>query len=161
MTPDVADVGEVAEQLANDRLGPPAIGALEVAVLDHGHRCMAGAPDVIAVRVDLVGEVGEQLGGAQEDTIAPTLREQVGGAEREPGDERRAGDGAENAELGLLELGPRERQARDQQGHGEADPGDRPAAGDGRPADRRAESAATEPGDQPRTPTMPTGLPIT
>ena len=32
--PDVADVAEVGEQLAHDRLGPAAVRALEVAVLD-------------------------------------------------------------------------------------------------------------------------------
>ena len=32
--PDVADVAEVAQQLAHDRLGLPAVGTLEVAVLD-------------------------------------------------------------------------------------------------------------------------------
>ena len=34
VAPDVADVAEVGEQLADDRLGPAAVGALEVAVLD-------------------------------------------------------------------------------------------------------------------------------
>ena len=50
--PDVADVAEVGEQLAHDRLGLPAVGALEVAVLDHGDRGVGRAADVVAVRVD-------------------------------------------------------------------------------------------------------------
>jgi hypothetical protein len=36
--PDVADVPEVAQELANDGFGSAAVWGLEVAVLDHGHR---------------------------------------------------------------------------------------------------------------------------
>ena len=43
--PDVADVGgEAAQQLADDRLGHPAVGTLEIAVLDDGHRAHRRGP---------------------------------------------------------------------------------------------------------------------
>ena len=47
MAPDVADVAEVGEQLADDRLGLAAERALEVAVLDERDRGLRGAADVI------------------------------------------------------------------------------------------------------------------
>ena len=64
--PDVADVGEVAEQLAHDRLRLPAVGTLEVAVLDDRDRCVDRPADVVALRVDVDVEVDERLGGAEE-----------------------------------------------------------------------------------------------
>ena len=51
MPPDVADVAEVAQQLADDRLGPAAVRALEVAVLDQRHRRVRGSTDMVAGRV--------------------------------------------------------------------------------------------------------------
>ena len=59
--PHVADVAEVGQQLADDRLGLPAVGALEVAVLDHGDRRVLGPADVVALRVDRHGEVDDRL----------------------------------------------------------------------------------------------------
>ena len=53
MTPHVADVGEVAQQLAQDRLGPAAVGTLEVAVFDNGDGRVDGATDVVALGVDV------------------------------------------------------------------------------------------------------------
>ena len=59
--PDVADVAEVAQQLADDRLGLPAVGAFEVAVLDDGHRRVDRPADVVALRIDVDVEVDERL----------------------------------------------------------------------------------------------------
>ena len=57
--PDVAD-GRVGEQLADDRFGLPAVGAFEVAELDHGDRSAMRAPDVVTVRIDGRDEVLDQ-----------------------------------------------------------------------------------------------------
>ena len=62
MAPHVADVAEVAEQLADDGLGLATVRALEIAVLDEGDRCrFAGAADVVAGRVDRAAEVDDHL----------------------------------------------------------------------------------------------------
>ena len=66
MAPDVADVAEVGEQLADDRLGPAAVGALEVAVLDQRDRRLGRAADVVALGVDRHGEVDQRLRAAEQ-----------------------------------------------------------------------------------------------
>jgi len=48
VTPHVADVGEVAQQLAQDRLCPAAVGALEVAVFSDGYGRVDRAANVVA-----------------------------------------------------------------------------------------------------------------
>ena len=50
----------VGEQLPHDRLGLAAVGALEVAELDHRDRGGGGAADVVAGGVDLGDEVLDQ-----------------------------------------------------------------------------------------------------
>ncbi len=62
--PDVADIAELAEELTDDRLRLPAVGALEVSVLDDRHRCVDRSADVVPLRVDVDVEVDERLGGA-------------------------------------------------------------------------------------------------
>ena len=52
--------------LAHGRLGLAAVGALEVAVLDHGDRRVLRTADVVALRVDVDGEVDELLGAAEQ-----------------------------------------------------------------------------------------------
>ena len=150
MPPDVADVAEVAQELAHDRLGLPAVRALEVAVLDDRHRRVERPADVVALGIDVDAEVDERLRGTEQRADPQAPRQQRRRAEEQPGEQRRAERGAEDAELRLLELRPVERERRDQQGDGEADPGDRAAAGDGRPADRRPQPAAAQPREQPR-----------
>ena len=59
-------LAEVVEQLAHDRLGLPAVRALEVAVLDERDRRVVGAADVVALRVDGRGQVDDVLGAADE-----------------------------------------------------------------------------------------------
>ena len=53
MPPHVADVAEVAQQLADDRLGLAAVRALEVAVLDDRDRRFVGTADVVALGIDV------------------------------------------------------------------------------------------------------------
>ena len=61
VAPDVAQVvAERVEQLADDDLGLAAVGALVVAVLDEGHGRVVRAADVVAVGVDVVGEVEQR-----------------------------------------------------------------------------------------------------
>ncbi len=74
VAPDVTDVGEVAEQLAHDRLGLPAVRALEVAVLDHRHRRVARPAPVVAVRIDVGVEVGQLVGGPEQRADAEAAR---------------------------------------------------------------------------------------
>ena len=64
--PHVADIDEVAEQFADDRLRLPAVRALEVAVLDDGHRCLERAADMVTFRVDVAVEVDERLRRAEQ-----------------------------------------------------------------------------------------------
>ena len=64
--PDVADVAELAQELAHDRLGLPAVRALEVAVLDHRDRRVERATNVVALRVDVDVEIDERLRRAQQ-----------------------------------------------------------------------------------------------
>ena len=59
--PDVADVAEVAQELADDRLGLAAVRALEVAVLDEGDRRASSGPRMWSRSgIDVDGEVDER-----------------------------------------------------------------------------------------------------
>ena len=64
--PDVADVAEVAQELADDRLRLPAVGALEVAVLDDRDRRLERPADVVALGIDVDVEVDERLRRAEQ-----------------------------------------------------------------------------------------------
>ncbi len=109
--PDVADVAELAEELADDRFGLPAVGALEVAVLDDRDRRVDRPANVVALGVDVDVEVDERLRGSEQGADPQPSRQQRRGAEQQPGDERRAERRAEDAELRLLELRARRRRA--------------------------------------------------
>jgi hypothetical protein len=102
--PDVADVAEVAKQLAHGRLRLAAVGALEIAVLDQRDRRVNRSPDVIALGIDIEVQVGDRLGLAEEDAYARPARQERGCAEEKPRHERRANCGAERPELRLVEL---------------------------------------------------------
>src|SRR5271166_1843737 len=68
VAPHVAQVVVVAEggeQVTNDGLGLPAVGTLEVAVLDEGDERVLGSADVVALGVDVVGEIEDVLGRAE------------------------------------------------------------------------------------------------
>ena len=59
--PDVADVTEVAEELADDRFRLTAVGTLEVAVLDKRDGRLERPAKMVPFRIDLVVEVDERL----------------------------------------------------------------------------------------------------
>ena len=99
--------------------------------------------DVVALRVDRIGEVDERLGVPEQRPDPPPPRQQL----RSRGRRSQVSSDApaaprQDAELRLVELVAVEGEVGDEQRDGEADPGDRAAAGDRRPADRRAEPAA-------------------
>ena len=64
--PDVADVTEVPEQLADNRLGDAAIGALEVAVLDDRDGSIDRSADVVVLRIDVDVQVDDRLRGPEQ-----------------------------------------------------------------------------------------------
>ena len=67
VAPHVAQVvAEVGEQLADDRLGLAAVGALEVAVLDQRDRGVRRAADVVAGRGRPARQVDQRLGRADQ-----------------------------------------------------------------------------------------------
>ena len=88
------------------RLGPAAVGALEVAVLDQRHRRVRRAADVVALGVDRHGEVDEIVGGPTSGARVRRGSSAVD-AEHEPGRARRADRRGQHAELGLLQLARR------------------------------------------------------
>ena len=147
--PDVADVAEVRQQLAHDRLGFAAVGALEVPVLDDGHRRLGRPAQVIPLGIHRHGQVGERLRAAQQGTDARPSGEHGGGPKDQPGQGRSADGCAQHAELRLPQLDSVKGQRRDQQGDGEADSRDRPSADGGGPTDRRAKPSPAQPRHQP------------
>ena len=105
VAPDVADlVPEGRQQLADRTLGLAAVGALEVAVLDErDQRRVVGAADVVALGIDVLGEVEDVLGGARELARSHPRRQPLDDPQHRPADERRQHHRAERAELGLVE----------------------------------------------------------
>ena len=77
--PDVPHVGEVGEELADDRLGLPAVRALEVAVLDDGDGRVDRPANVIPLRVDVDVEVDDRLRRAEQRADPQPPREERGG----------------------------------------------------------------------------------
>ena len=113
--PDVADVAEVTQKLPHDRLRLPAVRALEVAVLDHRDRRLERAANVVALRIDVDIEVDERLSRTEQRANPEAARKQRRRTEEQPGEERSAEGGAQDAELCLLELRPLEGERRDEQ----------------------------------------------
>ena len=134
--PHVAHVGEVAQQLADLGFRAPAERALEVAVLDDGDRRIERPADVVTGRIDVVGEVDQRRGAAEQRVDPPRPGQEPCRSYDHPGQGGCQCRGAEQAQLGLVETGSGEREAGDQQGHGETDAGDGARADDRRPADR-------------------------
>ena len=135
VAPDVPEVAGLGEQFADDRLRPPAVRALEVAVLEKRHRSVVGAAHVVVLGIDGHREVYDRL--RPEQSARPERRRQSSDRyEDEPAEERGADGSAEDAELRLLELLPVERERRDQERDGEADAGDRAGAEGRAPTDR-------------------------
>jgi len=73
--PHIADVREVAEQLAHSGFRPSAVRALAVAVLDHGHRRVERAADVVRLGIDRELEVEERLCAAEQRGNTAPLRQ--------------------------------------------------------------------------------------
>ena len=66
--------------------GLAAVRALEVAVLDERDRRVDRAADVVALRVDVVGEVDDRVGGGAELAGADVLRQEPHDAGDHEGD---------------------------------------------------------------------------
>ena len=103
MAPDVADVGEVAEQLAHDGFRLPAVGALEVAVLDNRDVRLKRPADVVALQVDVDIEIDHLLSSAEERTEPRLLGKERCCAKQQPGEQSRAQCRAQDPDLRLLE----------------------------------------------------------
>ena len=86
--PHEADV-LLPEDGADGGLGLAAVRALEVAVLDDGDGGVSRSADVVALGVDVVREVDELLGAAEERLGTPVGRQQCGDPEDHPGRPRR------------------------------------------------------------------------
>jgi len=71
-------------QLPDRRLGPAAVGALEVAVLHERDRCPVRAAHVIALRVDGHRQVDDGVGGAEQRAGAQPFGQQRGEPEDDP-----------------------------------------------------------------------------
>jgi hypothetical protein len=137
-----------AEHLADGWLRLPAERTLEVRVLHQGDDPVGVTPDVVAVRIHVVGEVDDLFGGPAQ-LLEPPRRRDQGPRASEQGDRDRGRDqtGGEDAELRLFELRSGEGEAGDQEGDGEPDtrcgPGpEEPGVGDREP------SAPEEPADR-------------
>ena len=149
--PDVAQlVAERVEQLADDHLGPSAVRAFVVAVLDQHDRGVVRAADVVAVGIDVAREVEDLLRRARE--LAGPHR---GGRATDPPAHRPAEQRGEegcgqDAELRLVELLPVEGEARDQERDREPHAGDRPAEGENGPAQGESGAPEPRPGGEPR-----------
>ena len=101
---DVAQAAAVVhvEQFADRRLGAAAVGALEVGVLDQGDGAGRVAADVVALRVDVVGEVDDRVGGAAQLLEPPRLRDQDPGAAEDDEARRSARSGRRRARRSSL-----------------------------------------------------------
>ena len=152
VAPHVADAPVAREQLAHDGLGLTAVGALEVAVLDDRHRRLLRPADVVALGIDRVLQVDDRVGGAEQQPGAARGRERRRDPEDQPRDHRSRRRRRQDAELGLVELLPGERQRRDEQADREADPRDAAGAEHGDPAHRRAQPAVARTGSRATTP---------
>lgn len=86
--PHVAHVGEVAQQLADLGFRPPAERALEVAVLHDRDRRTQRPPDVVTGRIDVVGEVDQRRGAAEERLDPPPPGQELRSPIRPPRSER-------------------------------------------------------------------------
>ena len=100
VSPHVADA-HVLQQLSDNWFGLSAVGALEVAELDHGDRGIRVATDVVILDVDLQDEVLDEVYVAQERTRTGVRSQQRCASEN--GDRQQRGDdrSSEGAQLGL------------------------------------------------------------
>ena len=123
MAPHVAKITEIGQQFPNDCFCPPTVRALEVAVLDEGHRGVRRPANVIVVRIDGIGQVHDCGGLAEERPGTKSRRQSSRNLEHQPGEQGRRHGGGEHSEGGLLQLDSRKRDRSDEQRDGEAHPG--------------------------------------
>jgi hypothetical protein len=148
--PDIGEIGKFAQQFSDHGFGPAAVKAFEVAVLHHGHGRVEGAPDVVDLGMERLGEVDQVDRVTEHGADVGALRQGVQRPEHGRGQQRGRHDGGQDAELRLLEQLPVERERGDQKRDGEPDASRRPGAGHGPPADRWPQASAGQPGHQIR-----------
>ena len=129
------------EELADHRLGLSAVRALEIAVLDQRHGRVGGTSDVIAFRVDRIGEIDDGPDGRLLARAGESIGQPLDDAEHDPAEQRRGDRRAEDSELGVLELLALERDVRDEERDRESDAGDGRRTDERRPGNRQWESA--------------------
>ena len=139
VAPHVAHVVAVAgEQLPDGPLRLAAVGALEVAVLDQGHRGVVGPADVVVLGVDVHGQVEDVIRGPTDLPSANGLGQSLDELRYHPGHCRRDHDRGQRPEPRLVERSAMEREGRDEQRHREADARARAGGHEHRPAERGA-----------------------
>ena len=151
VAPDVADVAEVGEQLADDRLGPAAVGALEVAVLDHASP--APRPGRGGGRARDRPATARSTSGSERPSRARIARrggQQRGDAEDQPGEGRGAERGARARRASPpRSSAPSKARVAISRETVKPIPAIVPPPAVGRPADRRAQPAPAQPRHQP------------
>ena len=113
---------------------------------------------MVALGVDLLGQVEDVLGGAR-DLSRPHLRRQAPHEAQEcPPEKRSEHDGGERAQLGLVQVPAGEGEARDQQRHGEPDAREGSTGDQQRRAQRRPRPVECRSRRDPRCGRYPHGL---
>ena len=128
VAPDVAQVVAEVESSSSRITGSawPQYGHSKSPYSTQRHGRVVGAADVVALGVDVLGEVEQVVGGAARSGARAPRRAAARSRGRRPRPSSGATSAAgEHAELRLLELLAVEGEARDQQRDGEADAGDR------------------------------------
>ena len=158
MPPDVGDLAVLAQQFAQHRLRLAAVRTLEIAVLEYGDRRVEPAADVIALGVDRIREVDDEVGRAEQRADPLPPRQPLRHEDEEPGDRGGEQRGAEDSDFRLVELGSVEREIGDEDRDGETDSRDRARAGHRRPADRGPQAPAADLRREPGRPGDPDRL---
>lgn len=119
-----AHIGVMGEEFSRGRLGPAAVRAFEVAVLDDRDGRVLRPADMVAVGVRFVAEIVQACTVTEQGAMAPGGGQQVDDpVDRPAGDHRQCG-GGEDAHLGLLRLRSGEGERGDQQRYRESDVGE-------------------------------------
>ena len=147
--PDVAHVAELPQELADDRFGLSAVGALEVPVLDDRDQCVDRAAEVIPLGVDVDVEVDERLGSSEQSADPRSPGQKRCRPEEEPGDERRSEGGAEDPDFASSSWRPSNARVATSKAIVKPIPAIVPSAQDRRPTDRRSQLTAGQPSHEP------------
>ena len=159
MPPDVGDLAVLAQQFAQHRLRLAAVRTLEIAILEHGDRRVEPAADVVALGVDRIREVDDEVRCAQQRADPLPPRQPLRHEDEEPGDRGGEQRRAEDSDFRLVELGSVEREIGDEDRDGETDSRDRARAGHRRPADRGPQAPAADLRREPGSTDDPHRLP--